>query len=84
MIKKIKKIEVHYEVRSHRFVTEISEEGRVNVFHFLTLSQRELNRKGYLKRLAWHLLDVDKAKRQIIAENQARKEKTDENLPDEK
>jgi len=84
MIHKIKT--VTWEVRSHSFTTVLSESGKV-------IEQPRIHdwAKSFdIKRLSGHLCDVlraiSKIERQaaIEAKKQARKEKVNEDLPDEK
>ncbi len=75
MIERIKTIT--YEVRSHGFLTKLTEDGRVRetMAAFPTLVNTAFWTKGYIKKRLWHLQDVLKCMRQIEKEKQANKEK---------
>ncbi len=83
MIERIKT--VTWEVKSHGHKTTLSNEGVVQGAFCISLGIGWDNiRKPIIKKLVWHLQDVLKCMRQIEKEKQARKEKANENLPDEK
>ncbi len=81
MIHRIKT--VTWEVRSHGHCSALSDKGELMVCPALMVSSSGWSRP-YIKKLVWHLQDVLKCMNRIEKEKQARKEKANENFPDEK
>ena len=81
MIEKIKTIT--YEIRSHRFTTELSEAGKVIAsphekdFRYFVNPEDDWP-KHYIKRLTWHLQDVLKCMNAIKKEETEKKKKQNE------
>lgn len=71
MIHKIKTIT--YQLRSHSFVTYLSSEGKVTETTQLFVSPSNWT-KGYVKRLARHLLDIANLITQLQKEQAAKKD----------